>query len=131
MDDQRTDREGGALKRHFHFSLRNLLIAMAWLSPWAAVLAILHSILRDNPMPPGNWPWMLNRIFLLCAFLFFWLPCVAAGALLGRTKRGMVFGLGFVLVVAVPLFTFTAIQVHNSLQTGQRIGPGPFYSPPQ
>jgi hypothetical protein len=88
------------MEQRFQFSLRNLLLAMSWLSLWAA-LGTARSYLGAPPQSEvlGILLWVV-----LCT-LFVGLPVVAVCALFGRTERG----LRIIAVIAAVLLVLALI----------------------
>src|SRR3954466_4562059 len=84
----------------FQFSLGNVFRASAWLCLSGGSYAFLASQWHEDRIhardyPDWMWPWVVPVLF----FLIIWCPVVAIGALFGRTKRGMVAGIGLVVVL--------------------------------
>jgi hypothetical protein len=98
------------MDRHFQFSLRNLLLAMFWFSICGLAVAVIARNWPRDPFPKGSWSANM-AVYWLAAFVVVWSPCVAIGALFGRTKRGMLVGIAAFIVFFVILSLLAAVIV--------------------
>jgi hypothetical protein len=87
--------------QRYQISLRNILIAMAWFSVASAAFVLFRKYWRDEPFPPDE-QWANIAVLYVLIFVVICSPCVAIGALLGRSGRGI--GAGIALFIAFYLF---------------------------
>ncbi len=86
------------MSSRFQFGARNLLLATVWVAVWAAALSILRSYQHhDPPLPETH-----VLLYLSLLFAFFSTPFVAVGALLSRTKAGLVVG-GIIAIACIAM----------------------------
>jgi hypothetical protein len=84
------------MAKRFQFSLRDMLIAMFWLS-----------------ICSGSFVWLIQTQSLVGLFLFIASPFIAVGALLGNAPKGAVIGFGFALIVLGLLLAYIAFVFRN------------------
>jgi hypothetical protein len=86
--------------KRFRFTIRNLLLATAWMS----VFGGSFSMLRGVETYIENWPDAAQAAtIMILVVLFFASPCIAICQLFGRTRIGVYYGLaiGTAIIVAV------------------------------
>ena len=71
--------------RRFQFGLRNAMVAMIWLSLWAAWGTTMVRFIGPPPSSEG----LLILLFVVGNSLTLGLPVIAVSALFGRTDRGL------------------------------------------
>jgi hypothetical protein len=76
----------------------------------AGSFSFLLSHSHHDPLPLPQC--MTECLFISLNFLMAWSPIVAVGALLGQTKRGMVVGLAFVVLLVLVVWMTLPEVVH-------------------
>ena len=84
------------MAQRFHFSIRNMMLAMAWVALWCAAVAM-----RDDQGLLQHLPELL--VVNVHVFIVVGMPFIALGTLLGRTREGFIFAVAaFAIVWLIP-----------------------------
>ena len=104
--------------QRYQISLRNVLIAMTWFSVASAAFVLFRKYWRDEPFPPDE-QWANIAVHYVLIFVVICSPCVAIGALFGRSGRGIV----AVVILYIALYIFALAWI--AMRGPQISGPIP------
>src|SRR3954449_6684374 len=80
------------------FSLGNMLRAFTWLGLWAGALLIPDDLIADVPRYPT---WIIGIFGVTYSLFVVFAPLVAVFALLGKTRKGLLFCLGAAILFVI------------------------------